>query len=78
MTPDSPLKRWALVAAGLLSLALAMLGVLLSAWQFRGQPWLQVSLLTLGAIGVWVVWRIPTRQATAKQDANTSHSKPNH
>ena len=140
MPPARHFKRWALVAAGLLSLVLAVLGVvlpglpttpfvlmaaacfakasprlhhwlvnhrqlgpmvrdweahrslplrikwlsttlmtamvLLSAWQFRGQPWLQVSLLTLGALGAWVVWRIPTRQPMAKQDANTSHSNP--
>ncbi|HRK37970.1 MAG TPA: YbaN family protein [Burkholderiaceae bacterium] len=59
-----------------LSTTLMTTMVLLSAWQFRGKPWLQVSLLTLGAVGAWVVWRIPTRQPTAKQDANTSHSNP--
>lgn len=36
--------------------------VLLSAWQLDGRPWLQVLILSLGAIGAWVVWRIPNRQ----------------
>lgn len=141
MTPASRLKRWALVTAGLLSLLLGVLGVLLpglpttpfvllaaacfakasprlhhwlvnhrylgpmvrdweahrslplrikwlsttlmtamvllSAWQFRGQPWLQVSLLGLGVVGAWVVWRIPTRQPNTQQGAHASCSKPN-
>lgn len=141
VTTATPLKRWALVAAGLLSVVLAVLGVLLpglpttpfvllaaacfakgsprlhrwlvnqkhlgpmvrdweahrslplrikwlsttlmtamvllSAWQFRGQPWLQFMLLGLGAVGAWVVWRIPTRQRCTKRDARAPSSKPN-
>ena len=60
-----------------LSTTLMTAMVLLSAWQFRGQPWLQLMLLGLGAVGAWVVWRIPTRHPVTKQDANTSHSRPN-
>jgi len=35
--------------------------VLLSAWRLAERPALQVLVLVLGAIGAWVVWRIPTR-----------------
>lgn len=38
----------------------AMVG--LSAWGFRGQPWLLVALLITAAIGLIVVARIPTRE----------------
>ena len=46
--------RW--VAIGSMS---AMVAV--SIWVFRGQPWLQLVLLTAGLIGAWVVLRIPVR-----------------
>lgn len=44
-------------------LSISMMGVmvLLSAWRLDGRPWLQALILSLGAIGAWVVWRIPTR-----------------
>tara|TARA_R110001599_G_scaffold64023_5_gene179755 strand:+ start:68950 stop:69363 length:414 start_codon:yes stop_codon:yes gene_type:complete len=38
---------------------LLMMGV--SIWTFSGQAWIQLILLTLGAIGAVVVLRIPTR-----------------
>lgn len=45
-------------------IAISMMGtmVLLSAWQFAGRPWLQGTVLALGLVGGWVVWRIPTRR----------------
>ena len=45
-------------------IAISMMGtmVLLSAWQFSACPWLQGSVLALGLVGGWVVWRIPTRR----------------
>ena len=45
-------------------IAISMMGtmVLLSAWQFNGRPWLQGTVLALGLVGAWVVWRIPTRR----------------
>ncbi len=45
-------------------IAISMMGamVLLSAWQFNGRPWLQGTVLALGLVGGWVVWRIPTRR----------------
>jgi uncharacterized membrane protein YbaN (DUF454 family) len=45
-------------------IAITMMGtmVLLSAWQFNGRPWLQGTVLALGLVGAWVVWRIPTRR----------------
>lgn len=45
-----------------LSTTLMLTMVALSAWQFMGRPWLQALLITLGLIGAWVVWRIPTRR----------------
>lgn len=38
--------------------------VLLSAWRLHALPWAQAAVLGLGAVGAWVVWRIPTRQPT--------------
>jgi uncharacterized membrane protein YbaN (DUF454 family) len=45
-------------------IAISMMGamVLLSAWQLGGRPWLQGTVLALGLVGGWVVWRIPTRR----------------
>lgn len=45
-------------------LATAMMSamVLVSAWQLAQRPWLQGLVLVLGALGAWVVWRIPTRR----------------
>jgi len=45
-------------------IAISMMGtmVLLSAWQFNGRAWLQGTVLALGLVGAWVVWRIPTRR----------------
>ena len=45
-------------------IAILMMGamVLLSAWQLGGRPWLQGTVLALGLVGAWVVWRIPTRR----------------
>lgn len=45
-------------------IAITMMGtmVLLSAWQFNGRAWLQGTVLALGLVGAWVVWRIPTRR----------------
>jgi len=42
-------------------LMLAMVG--LSAWQLSHKPWAAAAVLALGAVGAWVVWRIPTRPA---------------
>ncbi|HMN94389.1 MAG TPA: YbaN family protein [Hydrogenophaga sp.] len=39
-----------------------LLMVSLSIWSFRGRLVLQLVLLALGAIGAWVVLRIPTRR----------------
>lgn len=41
------------------SLMLAM--VFLAVWQLRQSLWAAGAVLTLGCIGAWVVWRIPTR-----------------
>ncbi len=38
---------------------LLMIGV--SMWTFSGQPWIQIGLMTLAAIGATMVLRIPTR-----------------
>lgn len=43
-----------------ISMMLLMVGV--SAWQLAHRPWVQGSVLLAGAIGVAVVWRIPTRR----------------
>ena len=37
----------------------------ISAWQFVGSPWIQGSILLLGAIGAFCVLRIPTRKLDA-------------
>jgi len=37
----------------------------ISAWQFVGKPWIQGSILLLGAIGAFCVLRIPTRKLDA-------------
>ena len=50
----------------------AMIG--LSAWHLSPRPWLAVAVLALGAVGAWVVWRIPTRPAVA----NAPHLTPHH
>ncbi len=44
-----------------LATAMMVTMVLLSAWQLAPRPWLQGLVLALGALGAWVVWRIPTR-----------------
>ncbi len=56
------------IATGLMAVT-----VVLSAWQFMGRPWLAALLLGLGALGAWVVWRIPTRHPGSDQNANVSH-----
>lgn len=45
-----------------LSTTLMTLMVLLSAWRLAERPALAVLVLGLGAVGAWVVWRIPTRR----------------
>lgn len=50
-----------------LSTGLMTVMVLLSAWSLSGRPWLQALVLALGAIGAWVVWRIPTREDVSPQ-----------
>lgn len=136
MTSRLAIKRWILVASGLLSLALGLLGIvlpglpttpfvllaaacfanasprlhrwllnhrqlgpmvrdweahrslplpvkwlatgmmtgamLLSAWRFNGRTWMLMTLLGLGALGVWVVWRIPTRPRIPARGSNPS------
>ena len=44
-----------------LSTTLMTVMVLLSAWHLADRPALQALVLVLGAVGAWVVWRIPTR-----------------
>ncbi len=51
--------------------------VLLSAWRLHTLPWAQAAVLCLGAVGAWVVWRIPTRTAAAPNHANGPHLQPN-
>lgn len=46
-----------------LSTTLMTVMVALSAWNLAGRPLLQALVLGLGAVGAWVVWRIPTRQS---------------
>jgi uncharacterized protein len=45
-----------------------MLGV--SIWTFSGQPWIQASLLALGAMGAAMILRIPTRDQHSKSSSN--------
>lgn len=45
-----------------LSTSVMSLMVALSAWKLDGRPGLQALVLGLGAVGAWVVWRIPTRR----------------
>lgn len=47
--------------------------VALSAWRLNTLPWAQASVLCLGAVGAWVVWRIPTRKPAAPDNANSPH-----
>jgi len=51
-----------------LSTSMMTVMVLLSAWRLEGRPWLQALILSLGVIGAWVVWRIPTRQEIVKNN----------
>lgn len=44
-----------------LSTTLMTVMVLLSAWHLADRPALQALVLVLGAVGAWVVWRMPTR-----------------
>lgn len=44
-----------------LSTALMAVMVGLSAWQLLHRPWAAAAVVAVGAIGAWVVWRIPTR-----------------
>ncbi len=37
------------------------LTISVSMWTFSGQPWIQIGLLTLAALGATMVLRIPTR-----------------
>lgn len=37
----------------------------ISAWHLSGRPWMQASILMLGAIGAFCVLRIPTRKLNA-------------
>lgn len=62
----------------LISTCLMAVMVGLSAWQFMGKPWLAALVLVLGAVGAWVVWRIPTRLTDSVQNANASHCEQNH
>lgn len=48
-----------------LSTAMMLLMIGFSIWQLAAEPWLQLAILTLGLIGVVVVWRIPTRQSSS-------------
>jgi len=59
------------------SIGLMALMVLLSVWQFHAQPWVQALLLGLGALGAWVVWRIPTRGTAQAKNTNASHCEQN-
>ena len=45
-----------------LSTSMMLFMVALSAWQLGGRPGLQGVVLLCGALGAWVVWRIPTRR----------------
>lgn len=59
------------------SIGLMTLMVLLSTWQFHAQPWVQALLLCLGAVGAWVVWRIPTRQPSQAKHTNAPNAEQN-
>lgn len=45
--------------------------VLVSVWGLQAQPWLQVLVALAGAVGAWVVLRIPVRsdRAAARREA---------
>lgn len=61
-----PLRvKW--LSTGLMSATVA-----LSAWQLHHRPWAAAAVVALGAVGAWVVWRIPTRGAPA----NAAHLQP--
>jgi len=57
-----------------LSTSLMALMVGLSAWQLRPAPWWAGTVLVLGGLGAWTVWRIPTRHTPA----NKPHLQPHH
>lgn len=46
--------------------------VSLSIWSFRGRLIAQLALVLLGAIGAWVVLRIPTRRPGAQSSPSSS------
>ena len=46
--------------------------VSLSVWSFRGRLIAQLALVLLGAIGAWVVLRIPTRRPGAQSSSSSS------
>lgn len=46
--------------------------VSLSIWSFRGRLIAQLMLVLLGAIGAWVVLRIPTRRPGAQSSSSSS------
>jgi uncharacterized membrane protein YbaN (DUF454 family) len=46
--------------------------VSLSVWSFRGRLIAQLVLVLLGAIGAWVVLRIPTRRPGTQSSASSS------
>ena len=49
---------WRIKCIALGSMAV-MIG--LSIWRYAEKPWIQITLLLMGAIGAWCVLRIPTR-----------------
>lgn len=46
--------------------------VSLSVWSFRGRLIAQLALVLLGAVGAWVVLRIPTRRHGAQSSSSSS------
>lgn len=56
-------------------LSTSVMGVMvcLSAWQLQHRPWAALSVLALGVVGAWVVWRIPTRRPLAQSPAQQEH-----
>lgn len=48
-----------------LASVMMLLMLSLSVWQLAGRPWIQAAIVAAGCLGVYVVWRIPTRSPAA-------------
>lgn len=58
----------------MVSIALMSTMVCVSAWQLADRPWLGGTVLALGGLGAWVVWRLPTRRVPANKPYLQPHS----